>query len=106
MYQVSIDRYIVLFQETIFKLYDNLGITYSSSNSSSRVRAENRDRNVGIVLGCLAEKMAGPRAMTIFTHDVFKYLVDNLVSSVMFKHTYIQRKTQLTVLKQIAIAAA
>ena len=45
------------------------------------MRAENRDRNVGIVLGCLAEKMAGPRAMTIFTKDVFKYLVDNLVSA-------------------------
>ena len=44
------------------------------------MRAENRDRNVGIVLGCLAEKMAGPRAMTIFTNDVFNYLVDNLVS--------------------------
>jgi len=65
-------------KETIFKLYDNLGITSSSNSAASRVRAENRDRNVGIVLGCLAEKMAGPRAMTIFTNDVFNYLVDNL----------------------------
>jgi len=40
-----------------------------------------RHQNVAIVLGCLAEKLAGPRAVCLFTKNVLSYLLANLDTS-------------------------
>ena len=85
-YAAKVDPFLSLdcapTHSTLAQSKERKGSTFVIWQNCSKVRhgAENRDRNVGIVLGCLAEKMAGPRAMTIFTKDVFNYLVDNLVS--------------------------
>ena len=52
---------------------------------SSQYVEENRDhpvllRNVCVVFGCLAEKMAGPNSMVLLTDDTLAFLLDILVS--------------------------
>ena len=37
-----------------------------------------RQRNLSIVLGCIAEKLAGPRAVKLLTEDTLDYLVTSL----------------------------
>ena len=37
-------------------------------------------RNMTIVLGCIAEKLAGPRSVALFTSGTLDYLISNLVS--------------------------
>lgn len=41
-----------------------------------------RQRNICVVLGCIAEKLAGPRNMDILNTDTIEYLLTNLVSGV------------------------
>lgn len=36
-------------------------------------------RNICVVLGCIAEKLAGPRNMDILNKDTIEYLITNLV---------------------------
>ena len=48
-----------------------------------------RDRNVAIVLGCLAEKLAGPRSLDLFTPKILDYLIRNLDVDVNVDHTVI-----------------
>ena len=38
-------------------------------------------RNVCVVFGCLAEKMAGPNSMALLTEDTLAFLLDILVSA-------------------------
>ena len=40
---------------------------------------ENYHRNIAIVLGCIAEKLAGPRSIALFTTSTLDYLISNLV---------------------------
>ena len=40
----------------------------------------NRERNICVVLGCIAEKLAGPSSMGILNEDTLDYLLMNLVS--------------------------
>jgi len=39
-----------------------------------------QQRNVCVVLGCIAEKMAGPNSIAILTKGTLDYLIANLVS--------------------------
>ena len=41
-----------------------------------------RHRNIAIVLGCLAEKLAGPRSLVLFSVDIMEYLIANLVRKI------------------------
>ena len=41
-------------------------------------------RNMTIVLGCIAEKLAGPRSVALFTSGTLDYLISNLVSRLIF----------------------
>ena len=40
---------------------------------------ETHHRNIAIVLGCIAEKLAGPRSIALFTDQTLEYLISNLV---------------------------
>ena len=65
------------FQETIAKLKEALSLDASLSVEGRE--NPNRHRNVAIVLGCIAEKLAGPRSFPLFTNDTLEYLIANLV---------------------------
>lgn len=36
-------------------------------------------RNICVVLGCIAEKLAGPSSVALLTEDTLEYLIANLV---------------------------
>ncbi|KFM72319.1 RING finger and SPRY domain-containing protein 1, partial [Stegodyphus mimosarum] len=38
-----------------------------------------RHRNICVILGCIAEKLAGPSSTTLLTQDTMDYLFTNLV---------------------------
>lgn len=38
-----------------------------------------RERNICVVLGCIAEKLAGPSSVAILTEGTLNYLITNLV---------------------------
>lgn len=40
-----------------------------------------RERNICVVLGCIAEKLAGPSNLSILNEDILDYLLTNLVSN-------------------------
>lgn len=40
-----------------------------------------KQRNICVVLGCIAEKMAGPNSIAILTKGTLDYLIANLVCS-------------------------
>ena len=50
---------------------------------------ENYHRNIAIVLGCIAEKLAGPRSIALFTTSTLEYLISNLVNN----HKYLFSNT-------------
>lgn len=43
-------------------------------------------RNVAIVLGCIAEKLAGPNSVATFKPSTLSYLLANLVTSLPSPH--------------------
>lgn len=52
-----------------------------SSQSAIHGRANApRERNICVVLGCIAEKLAGPSSVAILTEGTLNYLTTNLVS--------------------------
>ncbi|XP_061166656.1 RING finger and SPRY domain-containing protein 1-like [Saccostrea echinata] len=63
-------------KDAILLLYKNLKLMPNSS--AKEYSSVSCQRNIGVVLGCLAEKMAGPNAIDILTEDVLKYLLSNL----------------------------
>ena len=70
--------YVLLAQETVEKLCS----TYDLSEEFA-VDAEThpaKHRNIATILGCLAEKLAGPKSIEIMKSNVLKYLLANLVS--------------------------
>ncbi|XP_038070409.1 RING finger and SPRY domain-containing protein 1-like [Patiria miniata] len=62
--------------ETIHRLYGALGISQNLSQEAQAHAA--RHRNIATVLGCLAEKLAGPKSITMLIDDVLQYLLANL----------------------------
>jgi len=42
-----------------------------------------QQRNICVVLGCIAEKLAGPSSIAILSEDTLDYLVSNLVRFVI-----------------------
>ena len=48
-------------------------------SASSPPPDANRHRNVALVLGCLAEKLAGPGSVMLFAKQVLEYLLANMV---------------------------
>ena len=51
----------------------------SSQKSKDGIVRPNYNRNITIVLGCIAEKLAGPRSVALFTPGTLNYLISNLV---------------------------
>ena len=64
-------------KETVIKLTDMFDL--SSQKSRDTIDRPNDNRNITIVLGCIAEKLAGPRSVALFTPGTLDYLISNLV---------------------------
>ena len=73
---------LLFFQETIHRLYRALRISGGLSQEAEIYAA--RHRNITTVLGCLAEKLAGPKSITMLTDNVLQYLLANLVRDVSY----------------------
>lgn len=43
-------------------------------------RTPRRERNLCVILGCLAEKLAGPSSVAVLSETTLGYLIGNLVS--------------------------
>ena len=69
------------FKETIVKLIDMLKLDTHLDRSKKASMDENYHRNIAIVLGCIAEKLAGPRSIALFTTSTLEYLISNLVNN-------------------------
>ena len=67
-----------LFQDSISKLCHNLRLCAQASLDAQQ--NPKKHRNICVVLGCLAEKLAGPFSVHLLTRDVLDYLFGNLVS--------------------------
>lgn len=50
-----------------------------------------RERNICVILGCIAEKLAGPSGLGILTEGTLDYLLTNLVCTLVFLEiTYLE----------------
>lgn len=47
-------------------------------------RTPRRERNLCIILGCLAEKLAGPSSVAVLSETTLSYLIGNLVWNIFF----------------------
>lgn len=68
--------YLYLLQESVTRLMTRLSLNSVESHRESAVW----HRNTCIVVGNLAEKMAGVNSASIFTTTVLNYLLENLVT--------------------------
>ena len=67
-------------KETVVKLVQGMDLPKWTEVKAGMPEA--RHRNIAMVLGTLADKLAGPRCNDIFDQAILNYLVSNLVSSV------------------------
>lgn len=51
-----------------------------SIGDNTRVSPRRKRRNACVVLGCIAEKLAGPSSVAVLTTETLKYLIDGLKS--------------------------
>lgn len=56
--------------------------------SHSLRRTPRRERNLCVILGCLAEKLAGPSSIAVLSESTLSYLIGNLVSSILIFFGY------------------
>lgn len=47
-------------------------------------RTPRKERNLCVILGCLAEKLAGPSSVAVLSETTLGYLLGNLVSKYVF----------------------
>lgn len=53
----------------------------SKDGCDGNFKSPRAQRNLCIILGCLAEKMAGPSSISLLTNDVLDYLISNMMYS-------------------------
>lgn len=55
-------------------------------------RTPRRERNLCVILGCLAEKLAGPSSIAVLSESTLGYLIGNLVCIIPFIYSIGERK--------------
>jgi len=65
-------------KDSILKMTEVLNL---KSCSFKNTKHSGRHRNICIVLGCLAEKLAGPNSIFLLTDGILDYLTSNLVNT-------------------------
>jgi RING finger and SPRY domain-containing protein 1 len=69
------------FQESVLRLALLFGLSADRSDEGRKFPMQ--QRNVCVVLGCIAEKMAGPNSIAILTKGTLDYLLANLASPIL-----------------------
>lgn len=64
-------------KETVYKVVSMLNLSKESAIEGRK--NPTRQRNICVVLGCIAEKLNGPRNMDILNERTINYLLTNLV---------------------------
>ncbi len=67
-----------ILQDTVEKLCSTYNLSEEFATDAEIHPAKHR--NIATILGCLAEKLAGPKSIEIMKSNVLKYLLANLVS--------------------------
>lgn len=67
-------------KESVFKVVDMLNLSRETALQGRSCPP--RQRNICVVLGCIAEKLAGPRNLPILTEGALNYLLTNLNTSI------------------------
>ena len=65
-------------KETVVKLVEGMDLPKWTTTNKAGM-AEARHRNIVMVLGTLADKLAGPRCNDLFDQAILSYLMSNLV---------------------------
>lgn len=65
-------------------------LNLSKKTAISQRSNPTRQRNICVVLGCIAEKLAAPRNMDILSNDTLEYLLTNLVSMQLGNSYFLQ----------------
>lgn len=68
-------------KESVYMVVGNLQL--SKETAIAGRQNSTRQRNICVVLGCIAEKLAGPRNLDILTDATIEYLLTNLVCWVL-----------------------
>ena len=66
-------------KDVIIKLVDILKLKDYTSIESKQKMDPVKHRNIAMILGSIAEKLAGPRCIDFFTDKILDYLLSNLV---------------------------
>lgn len=64
-------------KESVFKVINMLNLSRTSAINGRSNPA--REANICVVLGCIAETLAGPRNLKILNDSILDYLLTNLV---------------------------
>ncbi|XP_026473352.1 RING finger and SPRY domain-containing protein 1-like [Ctenocephalides felis] len=62
-------------KDSVIKVSKLFDLSMSGGEDSAR------HRNICVILGCMAEKLAGPSSVAILSKDTLHYLINNLISS-------------------------
>ncbi|XP_033754657.1 RING finger and SPRY domain-containing protein 1-like [Pecten maximus] len=65
-------------KETTLVLCQKMNLTNEDPGAKNSDSFRKMHRNIGVVLGCLAEKLAGPNSIALLTPRVLDYLIGNL----------------------------
>ncbi|ESO85848.1 hypothetical protein LOTGIDRAFT_130506 [Lottia gigantea] len=71
-----LDEFPLPTKEALMELRSNLHL--SQEGISNMYKQPCQQRNIGVILGCLAEKLAGPNSVSLLSSDVLQYLISNL----------------------------
>lgn len=67
----------------MFQFFQNLENVQTSAT---------QQRNICVVLGCIADKLAGPSSIAILSEETLDFLISNLVSIINYIRIIIQIK--------------
>lgn len=68
---------ISTFQELVLRLSHMFQLSQKLGNIQT---SATQQRNICVVLGCIAEKLTGPSSIAILSDETLDYLISNLVS--------------------------
>eukprot|EP00096_Caligus_rogercresseyi_P011351 TRINITY_DN4439_c0_g1_i1.p1 TRINITY_DN4439_c0_g1~~TRINITY_DN4439_c0_g1_i1.p1 ORF type:complete len:520 (+),score=97.52 TRINITY_DN4439_c0_g1_i1:169-1728(+) len=90
---------------TVSSLIRQLGLNTTTPDKATR---PGRHRNIAIILGCIADKLAGPRSVDVFSSTVQDYLLSNLNEShhpslILFSIIALEKFCQTTENKELLL---
>ena len=70
---------VLIFSETVKRCMELISRLTNDENTEQDTDVNvTRYRNITIILGCLAEKLAGPRSVSLLTYNTLTFITRNL----------------------------